>query len=179
MLKRFALVIALVALTACGEASRHATPDNCVVQTSSAWNEFTIRAIASGADCTQALVVLTIHSPRRGVVYTDSFAVAQVPALTGAASPAVLERRLRVWIPPPGAARDSTGDLPQWASNAEYPMSGEFPFHPETLMGAETYESLRERDTPMLCFVQREGREACFSEERGVITKIGEQTFPE
>ena len=88
-----------------------------------------------------------------------------------------MQRRLQEWVSPPGAAPDSTGDLPEWAANADYPGNSEFPFRPYGLERAD-YAALRARDAPMFCFVQGMESQACFWLDQGALRRIGEQQFP-
>jgi hypothetical protein len=96
----------------------------------------------------------------------------------GAESVEDMQRRLNEWVNPPGAARDSTGDLPVSAAGARSPMSGEFPFYVEEGVDRARYEGLRGRDAPMFCYVQGMESEACLAFENGRVTKIGVQSFP-
>jgi hypothetical protein len=183
---RAALIASLAVLAACtqeaappaGETQTAEAVNNCPAQASAAWDAFTIEAVATGADCAQAQATLTIRNANGGVAYTQTYPTSQVMVLVGAESPADMERMLREWVSPPGAAKDSTGDLPVWEANAEQPVSGEFPFYPEEGVDRAAYEALRRGDAPMFCYVQGMESEACLWNQNGVVTKIGVQTFP-
>lgn len=183
---RILLIASLAALGACtqeaagpaGETPTAQAANNCPAQASAPWDAFTIEAAASGADCAQAQATLTIRDANGGAVYTETYEAAQVMVLAGAGSPADMERMLREWVSPPGAAKDSTGDLPVWEANAEQPASGEFPFYPEEGVDRAAYEALRRGDAPMFCYVQGMESEACLVAQNGAVTKVGLQTFP-
>jgi len=115
---------------------------------------------------------------RSATLYTETFEAGHVMVLAGAQSVDDMRRRLNEWINPPGAARDSTGDLAEWAANAEAPMQGEFPFYPEDALTRAAYAALRAADAPMYCFVQGMESEACLTVHGGALRKVGVQTFP-
>jgi hypothetical protein len=98
--------------------------------------------------------------------------------LAGADSVADMERRLQEWVSPPGAALDSTGDLPEWAADAANPGESEFPFHPYGGMDRAAYAALRTADAPMFCFVQGMESQACFWLDAGALRRIGELQIP-
>lgn len=183
---RIVLIAALAVLAACtqeaagppGEAQTAEAANNCPAQASASWDAFTIEAVARGGHCAQAQATLTIRNANGDLAYAETYEVAQVMVLAGAESPADIERMLREWVSPPGAAKDSTGDLPVWEAGAEQPMSGEFPFYPEEGMDRAAYEALRRSDAPMFCYVQGMESEACLVVQNGAVTKIGVQTFP-
>jgi hypothetical protein len=183
---RTVLIASLAVLAACtqetaqpaGETPTADAANNCPAQASAPWDAFTIEAAASGADCVEAQATLTIRDANGAVVHTATYEAAQVMVLAGAQSPADMERMLREWVSPPGAAKDSTGDLPVWGANADQPASGEFPFYPEEGVDRASYEALRRGDAPMFCYVQGMESEACLVAQNGAVTKIGVQTFP-
>lgn len=159
------------------DAEAASDPNNCPAGATSTWEGFAIEAAASGTDCAQAQVVLTIRSAAGAIAYTETFNAAQNFTLNGAESPADMERKLNEWVSPPGAALNSTGDLPEWPAGAAHP-GGEFPFYPEDGVDRASYEALRQGDAPMFCIVQGMESLACLLGENGAITKIGVQSFP-
>lgn len=183
------LIVALSALTlaACNQAAEQteqaaqpeqaAAENNCPAAASGAWETMQIEASASGADCASAQATITIRNGAQEV-WSENYPAAQVFTLAGAESVEDTQRRLNEWVNPPGAARDSTGDLPVWIAGAEHPMSGEFPFYTEEGVDRARYETLRGRDAPMFCYVQGMESEACLALENGAVVKIGVQSFP-
>jgi hypothetical protein len=154
-----------------------AADNNCLATASGAWQSMQIEAVATGATCAEAEVTLTIRNGSE-TAWSDVHTASQVMVLAGAESVEDMQRRLNEWVNPPGAGRDSTGDLPVWTAGAAQPMSGEFPFYAEEGMTRAAYETLRGRDAPMFCFVQGMESEACLTLENGRVTKIGVQSFP-
>jgi hypothetical protein len=162
-----------------GEAAADSDANNCPAGATSTWQGFAIEATSSGLSCAQAQATLTIRNIDGAVGHSETFEAQHIMTLAGADSTADMERRLREWITPPGAAMDSTGDLPPWKAGAEHPGGGEdSAFYPERGRDRAAYETLRRADAPMFCFVQGMESQACWVGENGVISKIGVQRFP-
>ncbi len=173
-----ASALALVACTQeAAEQSTDVAENGCWASASGAWEGLHVEASANGADCAQAEATLTIRNAG-GVLWSETYPASEVMVLAGAESVEDMQRRLNEWVNPPGAARNSTGDLPVWAAGAQNPMSGEFPFYAEEGVDRARYETLRGADAPMFCFVQGMESEACLTLENGRLTKIGAQSFP-
>jgi hypothetical protein len=160
-------------------AETASVPNNCPARAASTWQGFAIEAASSGETCAQARATLTIRNIDGAVGYEEAFEAQHVMTLAGAESTADMERRLREWITPAGAAMDSAGDLPAWEANAERPGGGEdSAFYPAEGKDRAAYEALRRGDAPMICFIQGMESQACWLGENGVISKIGVQRFP-
>ena len=181
------LIAALSALTlaACSQAAEDtdrpdASPqvveNNCPASASGMWEGMQIEASANGGDCASAEAAITIGNG--AALWSETYPASQVMVLAGAESVEDMQRRLNEWVNPPGAARDSTGDLPVWTAGAQQPMSGEFPFYVEEGLDRAAYEAMRGRDAPMFCYVQGMESEACLVLENGRVAKIGVQSFP-
>ncbi|HYD71685.1 MAG TPA: hypothetical protein VEF55_01005 [Candidatus Binatia bacterium] len=151
--------------------------NGCPAAASATWEGMQVEASANGGDCASAQATITIDNGG-AVVWSENYPVRQVMVLAGPESVEDMQRRLNEWVNPPGAARDSTGDLPVWAAGAPHPMSGEFPFYTEEGVDRPRYETLRGADAPMFCYVQGMESEACLTLENGRVTKIGVQSFP-
>ncbi|GAM98032.1 hypothetical protein U91I_01662 [alpha proteobacterium U9-1i] len=191
---RLFLVGAALALAACNpsaqpgaeapvaEVANVSGPNNCPATASTQWRAggqtITIDASAQGADCASAQASLVFRGANGAELYAETFEVSQVMVLAAPDSVDDLQRRLNEWISPPGAARDSTDDLPVWEANAQSPVSGEFPFYPEEGLDRAAYTALRAADAPMFCFVQGMESEACLTVQGGSLRKVGVQTFP-
>jgi hypothetical protein len=182
------LIAALSALTlaACNQAaeqtdqsgtSAQVAENGCPATASGTWQGLQVDASANGADCATAQATITIGNGG-GTLWSETYPANQVMVLAGAESVEDMQRRLNEWVNPPGAARDSTGDLPVWTAGAQSPMSGEFPFYVEEGVDRARYESLRGRDAPMFCYVQGMESEACLALENGRVAKVGVQSFP-
>ncbi len=191
---RSLFAIAALALAACGpreeaqgqdaaSASMQAAQNGCPATANTSWTAdggvvFSIDASAMGATCAQASATLAIKNAAHETAWTETYPASQVMVLAGAESVADMQRRLAEWINPPGAAADSTGDLPEWADDAQAPADGEFPFHPEQGMDRRSYEAVRARDAAMFCYVQGMESQACFAVQDGGLRRLGVQTFP-
>jgi hypothetical protein len=161
------------------EEAEDSDANNCPASATSTWQGFAIEAASSGLSCAQAHATLTIRNVDGSVGYSETMETQHILTLAGAESAADMERRLREWITPPGAAMDSAGDLPPWKAGAEHPGGGEdSAFYPERGRDRAAYEALRRADAPMFCFVQGMESQACWVGENGVISKIGVQRFP-
>jgi hypothetical protein len=159
------------------DASARVAENGCPAAASGTWQGLQVDASASGADCGSAQATITIGN-NGATLWSETYPANQVMVLAGAESVEDMQRRLNEWVNPPGAARDSTGDLPVWAAGAQSPNSGEFPFYAEEGVERATYETLRGRDAPMFCYLQGMESEACLALENGRVTKIGVQSFP-
>jgi len=137
-----------------------------------------ITATADGPDCLRAAATLSIRDQSGTVLWTDAYAAEQVVTLLGQESSSKMQVALAAWIDPEGAPFRSAADLPEWAPTAEAPMSGEFPFYPESWVDPATYNDLRDRNEPLYCFVQGFESQACLVLEDGRAELIGAQTFP-
>lgn len=165
-----------------GQSIDAAGPNNCVATASAPWaaggETLTVDASSTGADCASAEARITFRRADGGTMYEQAFPASQIMTLAGADSVADMQRRLNEWVSPPGAAPDSTGDLPEWAADAENPGGSEFPFRPYGGMDRAAYAALRARDAPMFCFVQGMESQACFWLDAGAFRRIGEQQIP-
>ena len=179
---RITIFAAALVLAACtgeqaSQSAETAADNGCPATANATWESLQIEATTSGADCEQAEARIVIRNGGEQV-WNETYPVSQNMALAGAADPEEMQRRLNEWINPPGAASDSTGDLPEWEANAANPMSGEFPFYVEEGVDRAAYEAVRGRDAPMFCYIQGMESAACLVLDNGRLTKIGVQSFP-
>jgi hypothetical protein len=185
------LIAALSALTlaACNQAAapeqetsapeqteQAVAPNNCPATASGSWQGLQVEASATGSECATAEATIVIRSGEQ-TLWSETYPSNQVIVLAGAGSVEDMQRRLNEWVNPPGAALNSTGDLPQWAAGAANP-GGEFPFYVEEGVDRARYQAARSRDAPMFCYVQGMESLACVVLENGAITKLGVQSFP-
>jgi predicted small secreted protein len=193
-LMRVLLMAAALTLAACnpstggdaqapGAATTEADGANgCAATESAPWNAgsetLTVEAVSAGADCANAEATITLRRAEGAAMYSQTLPASQIMTLAGAESAADMQRRLQEWVSPPGAAMDSTGDLPEWTANAANPGESESVFHPYGGMDRAAYAALRAADAPMFCFVQGMESQACFYLDSGALRRIGEQQFP-
>lgn len=164
------------------EVAEASGPNNCPATATTQWHAgdqaITIDASVQGVDCASAQASLVFRGANGAELYAETFEVSQVMVLAAPESVDDLQRRLNEWISPPGAAPNSTDDLPVWEANAQTPVSGEFPFYPEEGMDRAAYTALRAAEAPMFCFVQGMESQACLTVQGGSLRKVGVQTFP-
>ena len=110
-------------------------------------------------------------------MYGQAFPASQIRTLAGADSVADMQQRLQDWVSP-SETLNSTGDLPEWAANAENPGASTAPFRPYGGTDRAAYAALRAADAPMFCFVQSMESQACFWLDAGAFRRIGEQQLP-
>ncbi|MBI1186819.1 MAG: hypothetical protein GC206_05715 [Alphaproteobacteria bacterium] len=185
--------LAFLALSGCASTTAPATPDDaagllaagCRAEAAQTWrplgtgDPFTINAVARGPSCPQATAILTVRNPQGDVVWTESYAVAQVMTLADShQNSPELAQAMAAWIDPNTINLKLTRDLPDWPEGAEAPMAGEFPFYPETFVDRTEYLRMRNTLFPIYCYVQGMESIACLVLEHGRLTKIGVQTFP-
>jgi hypothetical protein len=187
-----ALALAACSPSGCSDNAKQDAPDGeaaqadgagCAATASAPWaaggETLTIEASTTGADCASAEARIALRRADGGEMYGQAFPADQISVLAGADSVADMQRRLQEWVSPPGAAPDSTGDLPEWAANAEHPGTSEAPFRPYGGMDRAAYAALRTDDAPMFCFVQGMESSACFwLDQGGAFRRIGEQQLP-
>jgi hypothetical protein len=158
-----ALLLAL-ALTLCA-CSRSADDTRCdseasnAVAFSSPDAHDAVEARAIGADCGAAVAVYVVRSHEGVPIYAwaapmhptfgDSFAPRVEQPLSRREMQSFLDR----WA---AAASATTGAAPAWHEGIVTPFA------------RETYEDIRARDAPMLCFLSGVARETCIYWESGV-----------
>lgn len=155
--------------------------DNCRVVANSEWNSgrhtYMIVAHSEGDTCLTSQVTITF-SPPEGGSFTETFEAQQVMTVGSGMSAEDMERSLNEWVHPPGAAPDSTGDLPEWARNREQPGDADAPFNVSRGIDRTAYAALRAADAPMFCYVSGWESRSCVTEVRGQLIKIGAQSYP-
>jgi ABC-type Fe3+-hydroxamate transport system substrate-binding protein len=183
---RALIIVAAAALCACGAPTTATTEiaAGCEATASSSWtpaggaSAYGVTAASEGADCANANATLTITDAAGAVVWTETFPANQVMMLAHATTPEDMTQALAEWVNPNTSPFQTTADLPVWPVGAEGPTHEEFPFYPEEGARQDTYEGLRSRAVPVICYVQGMESSACLTLENGQLNKIGIQTFP-
>ncbi|MBI1187986.1 MAG: hypothetical protein GC206_11770 [Alphaproteobacteria bacterium] len=158
----FLLILVAAALAGCGRSGEttrcDAEASSAVVFSAPDAND-AVEARAIGADCGAAVAVLAVRSHEGVPIYAwaapmhptfgDSFAPRVETPLSRQEMQAFLDR----WA---AAASATTGAAPAWHEGIVTPFS------------RETYEDIRDRNAPMLCFLSSVARETCIYWESGV-----------
>jgi hypothetical protein len=154
------IVLAIAALTLNACADERAAAAGCarearheVAWTSEATPD-TITAQSDGPSCAQAVVLLVIRDARGDPLWTfastyyDMVAGGVAPENAPPIPPEDVERFLAGWA---DVTAMRSNDLPEWRENAARPGEDE-PLAYETPFERETYEALRGRALPAVCY---------------------------
>lgn len=155
----------------------------CQAVATEAWRplsgaEFSIEATSAGPDCERAVATLTIRDAQGRALYTQAYPAEHVMGLSEARDVGAMQQALSAWISSSNHTIATTAALPDWPAGADGPVSGEFPFHVAEGMTRADYLALRQRDTPVYCYVQGMESQACLALDNGALAPVGLQTFP-
>lgn len=140
---------------------------------------YSLEAASQGPTCLTAVSTLVIRDSSGGVVWADIFVNEQNFALQDADTPAKLAAALGQWIDQRDSGMATTQDLPAWGADQDLPATGEFPFYVEESFGTQkSYQALRTRAAPMICYVQGIESLGCIALVDGGFIKVGAQSFP-
>ncbi len=176
---------AALAIAACtpAEEEHGALSEGCDARASVSWASSadpnaSVEAITTGPDCARAVATLIIRNGSGEPIYADTHIPSQVMTLAQASTPAAMQTALAEWIAPESnTTMQTTGALPEWPANADSPQSGEFPFYVEEGTTRELYNTIRDANTPLYCFVQGMESLACLALRDGALEKVGVQSF--
>jgi hypothetical protein len=140
--------------------------------------EFTVEAVAHGPDCEHAVATLVIRNAQNDVLWAEAAATEDIATLAGARTPAAMESALADWINSSNHTMATSSALPDWPADATGPVSGEFPFYPESAYDRDAYMRLRQSNAPLFCYVQGMESMACLALTDGGLDKVGVQSFP-
>ena len=181
---RIVLIVGALALAACSpaEEAENLAP-SCDARAATAWvasdTQYSVEATSAGPDCARAVATITVRDSSGAPLYAEAHFAQHVMVLAPATDAASMETALREWT---NAANNTTmqtsSALPDWPANANAPVSGEFPFYPDSDVDRDTYLGLRQADVPLLCYVQGMESLACLALRNGQLEKVGVQTFP-
>lgn len=174
-----ALIVFAAACTPAAEETE-IMPAGCDARGVSSWAAgsatYSVEASTSGPDCARAVATLVVRDSSGVPVYSEAHIAAQVMTLAHAADAAAMQTALTEWTTP--SDPQTTSQLPAWAANAPYPVSGEFPFYPAEGIDRATYEAARASNLPVLCYVQGMESLNCLVLENGGFNSLGVQSFP-
>lgn len=141
-----------------------------------------IAARASGPSCDTGMASIAITDAAGKSLFAGEFDIAPMTTtvFAEAKTPETLKAALQRWIDPTDQMMATTQQLPDWASGADAPQSGEFPFYPAEGTTRDAYARLRARALPMFCFVQGGESMQCLALDKatGALIDVGLQTFP-
>jgi hypothetical protein len=160
---RFALILfAALALSACSQPRQTAGPgEGCArvatheIHWTSADAADTITTRSDGPSCAQAVVTLVARNARGDALwafastYYDLTAGGIPPEGAPAVTNEEMDRFLAGWA---NVTEQRSGGLPQWRADAETLSASAQTFSYDTPFDRETYEMLRARNLPMICY---------------------------
>lgn len=161
-MKRALLLALAAALAGCARdapAARCDLESSRAIAFSSAEADDVVEARALGADCGAAVAVYIVRSHEGVPIYAwaapfhPTFGESFAPRAEGALSRQEMQAFLDRWAAPASAA---TAAAPAWHDAIVTPFD------------RETYEDVRARNAPMLCFLSSVARETCVYWESGV-----------
>lgn len=185
MFARIVVAAFAFGLAACVPNSSDKTAEivGCVAEASMPWRppsgvEFQTSARSEGADCANAQATLVVADAGGNPLYSETYPVDHVAALSGMATREQMGAALAAWIDQSASTLKVSTDLPDWPEGAAQPGVGEFPFYVEENVTRDAYLAARASGAPLFCFVQGVESIACLILRDGALTKIGAQSFP-
>jgi hypothetical protein len=160
-MRRFALLLVALALAACGDRGNSNNAQGCA---RSATNELTwsdagapdtITTRAEGPSCSQAIVTFALRNANGDALwafastYYDLTAGGTPPPGAPEVSTEQMDTFLAGWA---DVTEGRSGDLPEWRADAETLSASAQTFSYDTPFDRETYEMLRARNLPMICY---------------------------
>jgi hypothetical protein len=157
---RFAIVLAALALAACGQQS--AEPQSACARTAThevTWTNAdapdTMTARADGPSCAQAVVTFVARNAGGDPLW--AFASTYYNMTAGGVAPdgappvsdEAMDQFLAGWA---NVTVSSSGELPEWRADAATLTESASVFAYDTPFDRETYEMLRGRDLAMICY---------------------------
>jgi hypothetical protein len=137
-----------------------------------------VEARADGPTCGQAVVLLTVRNETGDALLAWASSTQHVFGLAEAATPEAMQTALADWMRQDQAMLASSDKLPDWPEGADQPVSGEFPFYPETWVDRAAWADIRAAAAPLFAFPQGRESMAVYLLRDGILEPIGVQTFP-
>ncbi len=136
---------------------------------------YSLEATTAGPDCARAVGTFVVRDSSGAPIYAEAHLAQHVMMLSHADDTNAMETALGEWTT---VQAQTSSQLPEWAANADSPVSGEFPFYPHEGIDRAQYEAVRANNLPMLCYVQGMESLNCLVLEEGGFASIGLQSFP-
>jgi len=138
---------------------------------------YSAEATTSGPDCARAVATIVIRDSSGVPIFTEAHLTAHLMTLAPVQDAAAMQTALNEWVTP--SDPQTSNELPEWLANAEYPVSGEFPFYPAEGVDRAGYEQIRAANAPTYCYVQgMESLNCVVIEPGGGAASVGVQSFP-
>lgn len=174
--------VAAIGVSACtriDEGETAASAEGCTAVAAIEWQGFNVEASTRGPDCARAGVTLVFRASGSGeIARMETHRAMDLMTLASVEDAAAMETALAEWIDQTNPEYATSANLPEWAANAEAPMSGEFPFFPAEGTTREAYDVIRARAAPLFCYVQGMESINCLALVDGDLDSVGVQTFP-
>jgi hypothetical protein len=161
----------------------------CVAKANVVWQsakafDLSLEAHAVGTNCATSAVILLV-TDAKGAVQWSTTRLAQENALfrEGITDDTSMQKALKNWLAEGnGVGPKSTKEMPEWKPNkeqAEREGDGEFGFYAGEDVTQDFYQSAREENQPLFCFVQGVESTSCIGAAGPTaIYEIGGFTFP-
>ncbi|MBG1231034.1 hypothetical protein [Aestuariivirga litoralis] len=143
----------------------------CMASASRNWAHYTIEASASGPDCKNAVLSLTVRADDDYVVWTHNYPAVQLMNFSDAhiSGSKAMMPKLSAWISGEGFMK--TAD--------QLVVTGEFPFTPSSDLADGMFKDAQDGKAPLFCFIQGLESATCLAilSDSGVY-ELGVQNFP-
>lgn len=160
-MRRVLLVIAALALAACGQQSNTTTTEGCARSATHevAWTNAqapdVITTRSDGPSCSQAVVTFVARTAQGDALW--AFASTYYDLTAGGAppegAPPVTEEQMDTFLAGWADVTEMrSSDLPEWRADAETLSASAQTFSYDTPFDRETYEMLRARNLAMICY---------------------------
>jgi len=159
-MRQLAFILALT-LTACGSQETASTAQGCARTATNelTWSDAaapdTITTSSSGPSCSQAVVTFVARNAGGDALwafsstYYDLTAGGLPPPDAAEVTEAQMDTFLNGWA---DVTESRSGELPEWRADAETLSASAQTFSYDTPFDRETYEMLRTRNLPMICY---------------------------
>ncbi|ANP45668.1 hypothetical protein [Candidatus Viadribacter manganicus] len=174
--------MAVISISACapqGDDEHADLGQACTAAATTSWQGLEIEASTRGPDCARAAVTLVFRAANSGeIARMETHRAMDVAPLAAINDAAGMQAALSAWIDQTNPEFATSANLPDWQSNAETPMRGDFAFVPSEGTSREAYDVLRARSAPLFCYVRGLESINCLALVDGELDSIGVQTFP-
>lgn len=156
------LALAALALTACGQSNQSAAGgEGCArsatheVTWTSAEAPDVITTRSEGPSCTQAVVTFVVRNAEGDALWAFASTYYDLTAggIPPEGAPAVTNEQMDTFLAGWADVSESrSGELPEWRADAESLSASAQTFSYDTRFDRETYEMLRTRNLPVICY---------------------------